>query len=114
MKLLKKITLSMIIILSSITALEAKVPKLPTICTKGGTAIVLIRSINVGDGFYANLKHGKQDISAYCDVGDCEFLYDHKITNVKARVTLNSMYMEEHEDSLTCSITDMEVNPYVE
>lgn len=101
-------------ILSIITLVQAKAVTLPTICTKGGSAIILIRSIDAGDGYHANLKYGKQDISAYCAVGDCEVLYDYKITNVKAKVTLSSIYMEEDERTLTCSIIDMELNPYVE
>jgi len=108
------IVTAIVSMLSVSTLVQAKAPTLPTVCTKGGTAIMLIKSIDVGDGFHANLKHGKQNISAYCDVGDCEVLYDHEITNVKAKVTLSSMYMEEEESTLTCSITDIELNPYVD
>ncbi|ALF60974.1 hypothetical protein [Psychrobacter urativorans] len=84
---------------------------LPTICTKGGSASVIIKSVDVGDGYHADMLLNGKVVSAYCDVGDCALLYKYGITNVKAKVKLGYTYMEEYESTKTCTITDIELTP---
>lgn len=94
------------------TIVLAKNNNLPDICNKQGTAIMLIKGVDVSDGYYVDLQYGKQLINAYCDVGDCEVLYNYGIKNIKSKVTLSTLQMDE-EDTLACSVTDIELNPYI-
>lgn len=75
---------------------------------------MLIKDVDIGDGYHIDLQYGKHVINAYCDVGDCEVLYDYEIKNINAKVTLGSIYMEEEDNTLRCSVTDIELNPYIE
>lgn len=47
------IIIAIISMLSISTLVQAKAPILPTICTKGGTASVIIKSVDLGDGYHA-------------------------------------------------------------
>lgn len=85
---------------------------LPTICTEGGSASVIIKSVDLGDGYDAKILLNENVIYASCAVGDCALLYNYGITNVKANVKLSYGYTEEHEDTKTCMITDIELTPY--
>ncbi len=105
------IVTAIISMLSVSTLVQAKAPILPTICTKGGSASVIIKSVDLGDGYHVDMLLNGKVISAYCDVGDCALLYDHGITNVSAKVKLSYTYMEEYESTKTCKITDMELTP---
>ena len=40
-------------LLSVSTLVQAKAPTLPTICTKGGSASVIIKSVELSDGYHA-------------------------------------------------------------
>ena len=84
---------------------------IPTICTKGGSASVIIKSVDVGDGYHADMLLNGKVVSAYCKTGDCALLYNYGITNVSAKVKLSYLYMEEHEGSKTCEITAIELTP---
>ena len=84
---------------------------IPAICTKSGSASVIIRSVDVGDGYHANILLNGKKVSAYCETGDCALLYNYGITNVKAKVKLGYTYMEEYESTKTCTITDIELTP---
>ncbi len=97
--------------LSISTLVQAKAPTLPSICTKGGNASVIIKSVSLGDGYHADMLLNGKVVSAYCDVGDCALLYNYGITNVSAKVKLGYLYMEEHESSKTCKITSIELTP---
>ena len=98
-------------VLSISTLVQAKAPTLPTICTKGGSASVIIKGVELGDGYHADMLLNGKVVSAYCDVGDCALLYNYGITNVRAKVRLGYTYMEEHENTKTCKITDIELTP---
>lgn len=84
---------------------------IPTICTKGGSALVIIKSIRSGQAYFADILLNGKEISAYCAVGDCALLYNYGITNVSAKVQLDYTYMEEYESTKTCKITDIELTP---
>ncbi len=84
---------------------------IPTICTKGGSASVIIKSVDVGDGYHADMLLNGKVVSAYCKTGDCALLYNYGITNVRAKVKLGYTYMEEYESTKTCTITDIELTP---
>lgn len=84
---------------------------IPTICTKGGSASVTIRNVELGQAYFANILLNGKEFSAYCAVGDCALLYNHGITNVSAKVQLDYTYMEEYESTKTCKITDIELTP---
>lgn len=84
---------------------------IPTICTKGGSALVIIKSVDVGDGYHAEMLLNGKVVSAYCKTGDCALLYNYGITNVRAKVKLGYTYMEEYESTKTCTITDIELTP---
>jgi len=84
---------------------------LPKICTKGGSASVIIKSVDVGDGYHADMLLNGKVVSAYCKTGDCALLYNYGITNVRAKVKLGYTYMEEYESTKTCTITDIELTP---
>ena len=84
---------------------------IPTICTKGGSASVIIKSVDVGDGYHADMLLNGKVVSAYCKTGDCALLYNYGITNVRAKVKLGYTYMEEYESTKTCTITDLELTP---
>lgn len=84
---------------------------IPTICTKGGSASVIIKSVDVGDGYHADMLLNGKVVSAYCKTGDCALLYNYGITNVSAKVQLDYTYMEEYESTKTCKITDIELTP---
>ena len=84
---------------------------LPKICTKGGSASVLIRSVDLGDGYHANILLNGKPINAYCETGDCALLYNYGIKNIKAKVKLGYTYMEEYESTKTCTIEDIELTP---
>lgn len=84
---------------------------IPTICTKGGSASVIIKSVEVGEAYFANILLNGKEVSAYCAVGDCALLYNYGITNVSAKVQLDYTYMEEYESTKTCKITDIELTP---
>ncbi len=105
------IIIAIISMLSITTLVQAKAPILPTICTKGGTASVIIKSVDLSDGYHADMLLNGKMVSAYCDVGDCALLYNYGITNVSAKVKLSYLYMEEHEGSKTCEITAIELTP---
>lgn len=98
-------------ILSIPALVQAKAPILPIICTKGGSASVVIQSVDLGDGYHADMLINGKVVSAYCDVGDCALLYNYGITNVNAKVKLGYTYMEEQESTKTCKITDIELTP---
>jgi len=110
---LKLMPIFFISILSISTLTQAKVNSLPDICNENGTAIMVIKGVDIGDGYHVDLQYGKQLINAYCDVGDCEVLYDYGIKDIKSKVTLSTIQMEEEENTLTCSVTDIELNPYI-
>lgn len=105
------IVTAIISMLSVSTLVQAKAPILPAICTKGGSATVIIKSVDVGDGYHADMLLNGKVVSAYCDVGDCALLYDYGITNVSAKVKLGYTYMEEYESTKTCEIIDIELTP---
>lgn len=84
---------------------------LPKICTKGGSASVVIKSVDLGDGYHADMLLNGKVVSAYCKTGDCALLYNYGITNVRAKVKLGYTYMEEYESTKTCTITDIELTP---
>lgn len=84
---------------------------LPKICTKGGSASVLIKSVDLGDGYHANLLLNGRPISAYCETGDCALLYNYGIRNIQAKVKFGYTYMEEYESTKTCTIKDIELTP---
>lgn len=105
------IVTAIISILSFSTLVQAKAPILPKLCTQGGSATVIIKSVNLGDGYYADMLLNGKVVSAYCDVGDCALLYDYGMTNVSAKVKLGYTYMEEYESTKTCKITDIEFTP---
>ena len=84
---------------------------IPTICTKGGSASVTIRNVELGQAYFANILLNGKEFSAYCAVGDCALLYNYGITNVSAKVQLDYTYMEEYESTKTCKITDIEFTP---
>lgn len=105
------IVTAIVLMLSASTLVQAKAPVLPTICTKGGSASVIIKSVDLSDGYHADMLLNGKVVSAYCDVGDCALLYNYGITNVSAKVKLGYIYMEEHESSKTCKITDIELTP---
>lgn len=105
------IVTAIVLMLSASTLVQAKAPVLPTICTKGGSASVIIKSVDLSDGYHADMLLNGKVVSAYCDVGDCALLYNYGITNVSAKVKLGYIYMEEHESSKTCKITEIELTP---
>lgn len=107
MNLLKSVSVAVLLTLGATTASQAALPKS---CTEGETVIAKITNIDIGDGYYLDMNTKDGYISAYCDVGDCEVLYDNGISNVLAKVTLSTIQMEEGIDSI-CSITDIELNP---
>lgn len=124
MKLLTLTKLSIIsiaLLTSSLSLANNKISKrvtypgpvkvLPAICTKGGSASVIIQSVDVGDGYHADMLLNGKVVSAYCDVGDCALLYNYGITNVTAKVKLDYTHMEEYESTKTCMITDIELTP---
>lgn len=84
---------------------------LPTICTESGSALVVIKGVDIGDGYYADMLLNGEVVSAYCETGDCALLYNYGITNVRAKVKLGYTYMEEYESTKTCTITDIELTP---
>lgn len=108
MKLFKTAALATVLALTSITA---QAEALPRACTEGQTVIAKITNVDAGDGYHLDMNTKDGYISAYCDVGDCEVLYDNGITNVLAKVTLSTIQMEEYTGSTICSVTDIELNP---
>lgn len=100
--------LSVVVALASITASQAALPRA---CTEGSTEIVKITSIDAGDGYHAEMNTKDGYLSAYCETGDCEMLFEYGVTNVLAKVTLSTIQMEENIESKVCSITDIELNP---
>lgn len=105
------IVTAIISMLSVSTLVQAKAPVLPAICTKGGSTTVIIKSVELYDGYHADMLLNGKVVSAYCDVGDCALLYNYGITNVSAKVKLGYTYMEEDESTKTCKINDIELTP---
>lgn len=75
------------------------------------SALVVIKGVDIGDGYYADMLLNGEVVSAYCETGDCALLYNYGITNVRAKVKLGYTYMEEYESTKTCTITDIELTP---
>ena len=109
MNLLKSVSIAVLLTLGATTASQAEA--LPKACIEGQTVIAKITNVDAGDGYYLDMNTKDGYISAYCDVGDCEVLYDNGISNVLAKVTLSTLQMEEHIESVMCSVTDIELNP---
>ena len=105
---MKRLFTAALLLLGSITASQAALPRA---CTEGSTEIVKITSIDAGDGYHAEMNTKDGYLSAYCETGDCEMLFEYGVTNVLAKVTLSTVQMEENIESKVCSITDIELNP---
>lgn len=108
MNLLKSVSIAVLLTLGATTASQAKT--LPKACTEGQTVIAKITHVDIGDGYNLDMNTKDGYVSAYCDVGDCEVLYENGITNILAKVKLSTIQMEEGIDPI-CSITDIELNP---
>lgn len=93
------------------TLSQAKEPVLPIICTEGGSASVIITDVGLYGGYYVDMLMNNEIVSAYCGVGDCALLYNYGISNISAKVELSYDYMEEYENTKTCTITDIELTP---
>lgn len=90
---------------------QAKAPILLGICTKGGSAPIIIKSVGVGNEYHVDMLLNGKVVGDYYDVGDCALLYSYGITNVSAKVKASYTYMEEYDSTKTCKITDIELTP---